>query len=308
MSPAFPHDLLRAAFGERLQIAVPLARLTSARIGGTADYYVEARSSTELAGIVSQLWELDLPYIILGGGSNILVSDAGVREVVVHNRARGVRFEEHNKSALVHAESGTNFGVLARQTALQSLSGLEWAAGIPGTVGGAVFGNAGAHGGDMAGNLHVADILHPQEGRRSWAGGELAFAYRSSILKRKYPDAVVLAADLKLDPGDPESIERTMNDNLEHRRRTQPPGASMGSMFKNPSGDFAGRMIEAVGLKGLRVGDAQISQLHGNFFLNQGAATAADVFVLLSKSREAVQRHFGVELELEVELVGEWSE
>ncbi|KAA3647064.1 MAG: UDP-N-acetylmuramate dehydrogenase [Chloroflexi bacterium] len=307
MSPTISHEVLRAAFGDRLQLSAPLARLTSARIGGMADYFVEVRSSTELAGVVSQLWELDLPYVILGGGSNILISDAGVREVVIHNRARAVRFKEHNDPPSVHAESGVNFGALARQAAQKGLSGLEWAAGIPGTVGGAVFGNAGAHGGDMAGNLQMAEILHPQDGRQTWKLNDLDFAYRSSVLKREHSKTVVLAAELLLEHSEPEKIENAMNEFLEHRRRTQPPGASMGSMFKNPPEDYAGRLIDVVGLKGLRVGDAQISQLHGNFFTNNGAAKAADVRSLLDKAREEVSKQFGVELELEIELLGEWN-
>ena len=152
--------MMRQKFGERLQTEVELARYTSARVGGPAEVLLVAKSANELAEMVTALWELELPFLILGGGSNVLVSDAGVRGVVVLNRARHVRFSDHDTPPTVWAESGANFGLLARQAAARGLSGLEWAAGIPGTLGGAVVGNAGAFGADLSANLVVAEILH----------------------------------------------------------------------------------------------------------------------------------------------------
>jgi UDP-N-acetylmuramate dehydrogenase len=190
------------------------------------------------------------------------------------------------------------------------LAGLEWAATVPGTVGGAVFGNAGAHGGDMAGNLVVAEILQPDGSVRRWEAGELGFGYRTSELKRlkaRGQPQVVLAAELALSRGKPQALQAQMDQFAAHRRRTQPPGASMGSMFKNPPGDYAGRLIEAAGLKGARVGQAEISTLHANFFVNLGQARAADVFALIHRAHAAVLDQFGVDLELEVELVGDWT-
>ncbi|MBN2502060.1 MAG: UDP-N-acetylmuramate dehydrogenase [Anaerolineales bacterium] len=306
MTTTLPLEALRAAFKDRLEENAELARYSSARVGGKADALVVVRSADELAEIVSWLWSQDVPFVVLGGGSNVLVSDAGVRELVLLNRARTVRFGGKPGAVALWAESGANFGAIARQAAQKGYSGLEWAGGIPGTVGGAVFGNAGAHGGDVAGNLMMAEILHRTEGQVIWPKERLEFAYRSSWLKRNPGQAVVLSATLRLEQGDPAEIEAKMDEFVAFRRKTQPPGASMGSMFKNPPGDYAGRLIEAAGLKGTQVGGAQISPLHGNFFVNLGEASATDVYALIQQARETVAREFGVELELEIELLGEW--
>jgi UDP-N-acetylmuramate dehydrogenase len=302
---------LQAAFGERLQRDMPLARFTAARLGGPADVFLEVRSLDELVQAASLLWRAGQTFAILGGGSNVLVSDAGVRGVVLLNRARRVNFDASGDPPSVWAESGANFGRLARQAAQKGLSGLEWASGIPGTLGGAVVGNAGAHGGDMAGSLLLVEILH-HEGqmeihRQTWAVKELQYTYRSSRLKRQPGEAVVLGARLRLAHGRAEEVQARIDELVATRRRTQPPGASMGSMFKNPPGDYAGRLIDAAGLKGTRLGRAQISRLHGNFFLNLGEARAQDVYGLIRLAQDTVQARFGVRLELEIELVGEWG-
>jgi UDP-N-acetylmuramate dehydrogenase len=306
-------DRLERAFGKQLRREVPLAPFTAARLGGPAEVLLEARSAHALAQAVSLLWEEGLDFILLGGGSNVLVSDRGVRGVVLLNRARKVRFETAATPPTVWAESGANLGLVARQAARHVLSGLEWAVGIPGTIGGAVYGNAGAHGSDMASNLLVAEILHCKElmqtgssDREHWSVEKLDLAYRSSRLKRSPGRDVVLAALLRLEPGDPAAIQAKMDELVANRRRTQPPGASLGSMFKNPPGDYAGRLIEAAGLKGLTSGGAQISSVHANFFINLGAATAADFADLVRQARQAVLEQFGVELELEIEMLGEW--
>lgn len=303
---------LSAIYGERLRKNVSMARFTAARIGGPADLLVEVSSLDELEELTRLLWRESLSFVILGDGSNVLVSDAGVRGVVVVNRARVVRFDERANPPEVFAESGANLGVIARQSAARGLAGLEWAAGIPGTVGGAVVGNAGAHGGDIAGNLLVADILHLSRGRESWNVEQLNYGYRSSALKQKKtptkaPEGVVLSARLRLDHSSPEATQAKLEEFVVQRRRTQPPGASMGSMFKNPPGDYAGRLIEAAGLKGYRSGNAQISALHANFFINLEQASAADVYHLIQVARKAVSEKFGVELELEIELIGDWK-
>lgn len=304
---------LKEAFGDRLKENVPLARYTAARIGGAADWLLEANEVQDLVQIVSVCWQNDLPYVILGGGSNVLVSDLGVRDLVVLNRARKVRFNEQDSPPTVWAESGANFGVVARQAAERGLAGLEWAAGIPGTVGGAVFGNAGAHGGDMVDNLILAEILHRSkvgEGDlpevEEWPVERLELTYRGSALKGQPGEAVVLAALLRLEHSTQDSVKAKMDEFVNYRRLTQPLGASMGSMFKNPPGDHAGRLIEASGLKGTQIGDAQISPLHANFFLNLGNATASDVYALIWLARQTVANKFGIELQMEVELLGEW--
>lgn len=321
-SSALDHAQMSRDFGERLQKNVSLSRYTSARVGGKADVFISVRSVGELVQTVSYLWELNAPFLMLGGGSNMLVSDAGVREVVIYNRAREVNFNQAAEPISVWAESGANLGLVARQAANRGLTGLEWAAGIPGTIGGAVVGNAGAHGGDMAGNLLVAEILHrvnssgresvqamnvgTQFHRESWPVEQFHYGYRTSILKQYPGDAIVLSAQLALEPGSPEFVKARTEEFVAYRKQTQPPGASMGSMFKNPPDDFAGRLIEAAGLKGKQIGKAEISPLHANFFINHGGATAREIWQLIQLARDAVQREFDVALELEIELVGEW--
>jgi UDP-N-acetylmuramate dehydrogenase len=298
-------DQLETRFAGRLHFNQPLEKYSSARIGGSADVLLMAHSAAELAEIISELWQLHLPYVILGGGSNMLISDAGVREVVILNKSRKIIFDLDTPS--VWAESGYNFGALARQAGRKGLAGLEWAAGIPGTVGGAVVGNAGAHGGDTASSLILAEVLHRTQGRHEWSSDDIKFEYRTSRFKQQPEEVVVLAASFKLEHGKASEIKEKLEEFLAFRRRTQPPGASMGSMFKNPPEDHAGRLIDAAGLKGAQIGEAQISELHANFFINHGGASAADVYSLIRLAQKAVKEKFGVQLELEIGLVGEWK-
>ncbi|MCC6189699.1 MAG: UDP-N-acetylmuramate dehydrogenase [Anaerolineales bacterium] len=301
---------LRAALGDRVRLNEPLARYTSARLGGPAEYLAIASSAPALAALVRTARSLGFEPTLLGGGSNVLVSDAGVRGLVILNRARAVVVRDQADPPSIWAESGANLGALARQCAAGGLAGLEWAATVPGTVGGAVFGNAGAHGGDLAGNLVLAEILQREGQVERWALADLEYGYRTSRLKRLKAGGqplIVLAAELKLGRGEPAALQARVDEFVNHRKRTQPPGASLGSMFKNPPGDFAGRLIEAAGLKGARAGQAQISSQHANFFVNQGQARAADVFALIHRAHAAVLDRFGVDLELEIELVGDWT-
>lgn len=307
MIPILPFKELRAVYKDKLQEAVPLAPYTSARIGGPVDALIVVRSAEELASTAINLWELGIDFIVLGGGSNVLVSDSGVRGMVLLNKARSVNFHGASNLPRLHAESGINIGALARQAAHKGFSGLEWAAGIPGTLGGAIFGNAGAHGGDMRGCLKVAEILHHEKGKQILSLDDLDFSYRSSALKRQAEQALVLSATLFLGRDKPENIEEKMRTNLNHRRETQPAGASMGSMFKNPPGDYAGRLIEAAGLKGKQIGAAQISPLHGNFFVNLGEASASDVKALLDFAQKSVADQFEINLEMEIEIIGDWN-
>jgi len=312
MPTTLPLPTLRAAFGERLQENVPLAPYTSARIGGPADALVTVTSADELAETVSRLWELDVPYIMLGGGSNVLVSDRGVQGVVVLNRAKAVRFDKSNSlrgsddNPVVQAEAGVVIANLARRAASHALGGLEWAAAVPGTVGGAVYGNAGAFGGDMAGNLIHAEML-TENGRESWPVEKLGYGYRTSVLKRQEVKAIVLSAEMRLEHSTKEAASAKIREFSERRKATQPPGASMGSMFKNPPDDYAGRLLEAAGLKGTRIGTAEISPVHANFFINHGQTKAEDVRALVDLAQKTVADKFGVDLELEIELIGEWK-
>lgn len=300
-------NALRSVFGERLQERVRMANYTTAHVGGEADAMLIVNTAVELESTLRKLWELDAPYYIIGAGSNLLVAESGVRAVIIVNRARTIKVDAHHEPPTVWAESGANIGTIARQVALRGLSGFEWAATVPGTLGGAVFGNAGAFGGDMAGNLVLAEILHHKLGRVNWTVDQMQYAYRSSILKRQPGEAVVLAARLKLGHGTPAEIKERMDEFSARRRRTQPPGASLGSMFKNPAGDYAGRLIEAAGLKSTRIGGAEISPVHANFFINLGDATADDIGELIALAQKTVREKFNVNLELEVELLGDWS-
>lgn len=292
-------------FGSRLQQDVPLANLTTARVGGKARYFLVAQSAAELADDVSFLWSENIPLFILGNGSNLLISDSGLDAVVIHNKAKAIVVDD---SPSILAESGANLGTVARQAALHNLTGLEWASTIPGSLGGAVYGNAGAHGGDMSKSLVLANILHRQKGQLSLTGEQMAYGYRSSALKRDPGSAVILSAQLKVTKGDAASIKAQMDENSAKRRNSQPPGASMGSMFKNPQGDYAGRLIESAGLKGASIGGVQVSPVHANFMVNNGSATAEDIHRLILLVQKTVQEKTGVHLDLEIELLGKWQD
>ncbi len=304
---------LRQQFGSALQENVSLRNYTTARVGGTVQALLPTNSTAELEKAVRALWSEDVPFWILGSGSNVLVSDQGLPGVVVLNHAHNVKIDARSPEPSVWAESGANFSAIARQVALRGLAGLEWAATIPGTLGGAVYGNAGAFGGDMQGNLGVAEILHrtglePFAQVENWTVEQMEYHYRSSILKREASANVILAARLRLTYSEMSAVRAKMSANAERRRQSQPPGASLGSMFKNPPGDYAGRLIEAAGLKGARIGDAEISLVHANFFINHGHASADDLRRLIQRARDTVYAQSGVWLELEVELLGDWSE
>ena len=305
-TPARPVDVLRLHFGDAVQENVSLAPYTSARIGGPADVFVVVKSANELMGVMKVIWEQGVPYTILGGGSNVLVSDKGVRGVVVLDRAKDVRFESGDQPT-VWCEAGVIFSNLANRCASKGLSGLEWAATVPGTIGGAVYGNAGAFGGDMSGNLIWADVL-TKNGREKISVEKMDYGYRTSALKRSDETVIILSALLRLKNATKDEVSAKINEFSERRKATQPPGASMGSMFKNPAGDHAGRLMEAAGLKGTRIGTAEISTLHGNFFVSHGETKAEDVRALIRLAQKTVAEKFNVKLELEVELVGEWTE
>ena len=304
-------EALRSWFGSRLQISEPLSRYTSARIGGPAEFLAVAASSLALTEAAQAAYRLAIPLLILGAGSNVLVADEGVAGLVVVNRAKGVEYRTEAPRIGVRAESGGAIGALARQCAQQGLAGLEWAATVPGTVGGAVYGNAGAHSGDTASCLTLAEILQPDGTVQHLTADEMGFGYRTSLLKKLTADrrlsATVLAAEFALTRDEPSTLLARIEQFVAHRKRTQPPGASIGSMFRNPPGDYAGRLIDAAGLKGKRIGRAEISTVHANFFVNRGDAQAVDVKALIDGARETVQRKFGVTLELEIELIGEWA-
>jgi UDP-N-acetylmuramate dehydrogenase len=299
-----PVDLLRLKLGDSVKENVPLAPYTSARIGGPADIFISADTVSGLVRVVKLLWKHNMPFTLLGGGSNVLVSDKGVRGMVILNHAKGVKFHAGDQPS-VTAESGVVFSNLANRCASKGLAGIEWAATVPGTVGGAVYGNAGAFGGDMAGNLIAAELL-TGNGRESVSVEEMKYVYRSSTLKRGEVKGIVLSAELRLINSTKDDVTVKIQQFSAHRKATQPPGASMGSMFKNPEGDYAGRLIDVSGMKGTRIGNAEVSPLHGNFFINHGNTRAADIRALIEKVQKTVKEKQGVELELEIEFIGDW--
>jgi UDP-N-acetylmuramate dehydrogenase len=300
-------EVLRGVFGDRLHESVPMAPYTSIRIGGPAEFLMEARTAGELAEMVRRLWDFEAPFHVLGMGSNLLISDAGMRGVVLLNRARAVSFDTRSEEPSVMAESGAMLGSMARQAVERGLGGMEWATTIPGTVGGAVVGNSGAHGSDIAGSLMLAEILQQKGGREYWSVERLEYAYRDSWLKRNPGAAVVLSATFRLHPSTTELVKARAAEYAAFRKQNQPKGASWGSTFKNPPDDSAGRLIEAAGLKGLQQGDMQVSPEHANFFVNRGAATAEDARKLIDIVRKEVAAQFGIELDLEIQMLGDWS-
>jgi UDP-N-acetylmuramate dehydrogenase len=301
---------IRERFGDRFQLGVSLGRYTSARVGGPAEMFVTVENASELQMAVELAYAQRVPYFILGGGSNILVADAGMRGLVILNKAKSVTFRNTGASVVCTAESGTNLSSLARQCIAKGLGGLEWAIGVPGTVGGAVVGNSGAHGGDMKSTLLAATIWEPGRGVRIYDNNEMEYSYRDSVLKREQGQdkqrRVVLAAEMELHPESVETLMARADGFTAHRRQSQPGGASMGSMFKNPENYYAGYLIDSAGLKGLQVGGASISEKHGNFFINEGEATAEEIRTLIAEAWNAVRELYGVEMELEVELAGDW--
>ncbi len=284
----------------------PLARHTTLRIGGPADYFVRTESRQELIQAAQWARTRHLELFVLGNGSNILVSDAGIRGLVIENHADRVDEEGTAESGTLRviAESGASLPGLSNRLARKGWRGLEWAIGVPATVGAAVVTNAGAHGCAMSDSVVRAEILDAYDAVRWWSNAELDYGYRTSYLKQHPNEYIVLQAEMELPSDTPAECIARMNQYTEHRRRTQPTDPSVGSMFKNPPGDYAGRLIEAAGLKGLRVGKLEVSQVHANFFVNMGGGTAAQVIELVERVRKTVRERFGVVLELEIQVIG----
>lgn len=299
---------LNEYFGSRLQQDVPLSNLTTAKVGGSARHFITSNSAKQLAEDIHFLWSIEAPFFILGSGSNILISDEGIDAVVIHNKAKNIQIENPDTEPVLFAESGAVLISAARAAALQSLTGMEWATTVPGTVGGAVYGNAGAFGSSIQQRLLVADILHREQGILSLNSEQMGYSYRSSLLKRQPGEAIVLSARFRVEKGDNERIHGLMSEYSERRKLTQPLGPCMGSTFKNPEGDSAGRIIDSLGLKGTRVGGVSVSTLHANFFINDGSGSARDYFRLIQLVRGKVEEKTGIQLALEVELVGDWQD
>lgn len=310
-----------AGFGVEIQEQVSLAPYTSMKVGGPAEYFAAVTAVSALIRLVRWARAQNLPYYLLGGGSNVLIADRGIRGLVIYNRCRQVRIDAapccvfpQDDRPFLFAESGVALAGLARQSIAAGLTGLEWAVSVPGTVGGAVVNNAGAHGGEIKDNLYDAMVLDENDEIRETPASELGYAYRSSSLKQRLAvkagfGPVVLSVNFRLAHGDAAAIRARADEYLAHRRRTQPSEPSLGSTFKNPAGDYAGRLIEAARLKGKQVGGVQVSTQHANFIVNPGgvgAATASDVAALITQIQQTVQARCGVSLEPEIQMVGEW--
>lgn len=303
----FPLPELREIFGQKLQEGVRLANYTTSHTGGPVLALIPVNTLEELRFTVKKLWELEVEYRVLGSGSNILVSDKGYLGVVILNRCHNLRINSQLENPIVKAESGVNLGVMSRQVALRGLTGLEWTSSIPGTVGGAVYGNAGAFCSDVASVLKSAKILTP-EGERDFDIQAMGYEYRSSIFKRTHIPAVILEAIFNVQSSTREAALQRVKELTEKRKASQPQGPSFGSTFRNPAGDSAGRLIEAAGLKGYSLEHAGFSPMHANFIVNDGQASAQEYYRLIRLAQERVKAQFGIDLELEIELLGEFDE
>jgi UDP-N-acetylmuramate dehydrogenase len=296
-------DDLAERAGLELQRDAPLAPLSTLRVGGPADRLASPSTLDELVAVLGAAHEAGVPAFMLGKGSDVVVADAGVRGLVVRVRADGARID----GTRLQIQAGASMTGLAKRCAREGLAGFDWAISIPGSFGGAVWANAGAHGGEMAGVVRAVEVFDPRDGqRRSLSADACAFAYRDSRFKHG-PEAV-LAGEIELERGDPGRISALIEGHQAHRRATQPlADQNAGSVFRNPDGDHAGRLIEAAGLKGHRIGTAQVSTLHANFIVtDRGSGRAADVRALGDHVRAVVADRFGVELRYEIEFVGDW--
>jgi UDP-N-acetylmuramate dehydrogenase len=286
----------------------PLKRYTAWKIGGPADALLEPTNAEELIEAVEKAREHGVPVSVLGGGTNVLVRDGGIRGLTIRlaKSLTGIHVEGRS----VTAEAGVLYPVLANTTAGTGLRGLEFATGIPGTVGGAVYMNAGAYGGETKDVLDWADVF--QEGKvvrmhndvETLLATSLRLAYRRSVLQ-DHPDWVVLRAGYTLEPGNPGELKASIKEFRAQRMNGSPNRPSCGSTFKRPPGDFPGRVIEAAGLKGTRVGQIEVSPKHANYLVNLGGGTAREALALIELVKEKVRERMGIDLEEEVRVMGE---
>ncbi|HQE92874.1 MAG TPA: UDP-N-acetylmuramate dehydrogenase [Anaerolineae bacterium] len=300
---AEPWAALAQALGDCAHRNVPLSRYAGVGIGGPAELLVIAQRRDELIETLRLVEEAGVWWRVFGGLTNVLLPDSGLRGVVILNHTRHVDY--HEKDDRLVAESGAIMTKVAQEAVHQGWDGLTWAVGLPGTVGGAVVNNAGAFDGVIAKTLVSAEVLVPGGGVETVEPDWFAFQYRSSKLKGRRATEVIVSATFQLAPGDPAVLASRAAEYTERRQRTQPPGKTLGSTFKNPPGDYAGRLIEAVGLKGARCGGCYISEKHANFFMNDGNGTAADYGALIHLAQTEVERQFGIHLEPEIEMIAD---
>jgi UDP-N-acetylmuramate dehydrogenase len=325
-------DELRAIFGARLRPDEALARHGTFGVGGPADAWVSVAHEEELLALVNLAGERGWPLMLVGNGTNALFSDQGARGVVARMQIEDYTLEEQADGRVrLIAGAGASLPKLINALAGKGLTGLEWGAGVPGTIGGGIVSNAGAHGACIADTLEsTRALIAPRDlGERvaiqELPAYECGLGYRRSRFRAERemtfdeqsspipapraqlePPEMIVGGSFLLTRDDPTAIRARVAAYRQHRKDTQPPQPSAGSVFKNPPGDHAGRLVEAAGLKGARHGGAQISPKHANFIVNNGGATAADILALMARARRTVLERFGVALELEVELRGDW--
>lgn len=299
----------------------PLSRHTTIGIGGPADAFAAATSVEQLAALLDVSRRFDMPFFVLGSGSNIVVGDRGIRGLTIENKAthytqpRAVEIQAAAApvsegsgvpSYRVRAETGASFALTSRQLAFAGFQGLEWACGIPGTIGGAVVYNAGAYGGCLGDVLERIAVWDAVDGVRQYEAADLGLVYRgSAFTKGLMAGRAVLWAEFVLWPGDPAELRARIADYDARRLKAQPRGRNAGSFFKNPPGSPAWKLLDGVGLRGYQIGGARFSDKHCNFLINGGDATAADVAALKALAQQRVREQYGVELEGEVSFVGE---
>jgi UDP-N-acetylmuramate dehydrogenase len=322
-------------FGARVRAGEPLARHSTFGVGGPADAWVAVTSEGDAVALVALASAKGFPLMVVGNGTNVLYADAGIRGIVMQMALNDWSIQDREDGrALLSAGAGVSLPRLVNDLAARGLTGLEWGAGVPGTVGGAIVSNAGAHNGDVADTIQSARVLRvrpPEDGAAASVSvtdmdlAALGLAYRDSRFRSHRritfddeghptvpahgliePTEMILGGTFLLSPAPVAEVRARVARFRQHRKETQPVQGSAGSVFKNPPGDHAGRLIEAAGLKGAAVGGAQISPVHANFIVNTGGATAREVVALIALARRTVRERFAVELELEVELRGAW--
>ncbi len=288
---------------ERVYIDEPMKKHITFRVGGNADYFVTPNTVEEVKNVIALCKQEEMPYYILGNGSNLLVSDQGYRGVIIQIYKEMSKIEVAGD--LIKAQAGALLSKIGSLALEQGLTGFEFASGIPGTLGGAVVMNAGAYGGEIKDIIEEATVLTPEGELLKLKKDELELGYRTSIIAKR--DYIVLEAVIRLEAGDKEAIKQRM-DELRFQRTSKQPleYPSAGSTFKRPEGYFAGKLIQDAGLRGFQVGGAQVSEKHCGFVINKDNATAADVMELMRQVSAIVKEKFGVELEPEVKRLGEF--
>jgi len=292
-----------------VRLQEPMARHVTFGVGGPADLYAIARTEEQLRLAYAAGRLHGLPVFVFGSGSNILIGDGGIRGLTIENRTDAIDGPAQNGTGLkARVASGVSFASLARRFSAAGYGGIEWACGIPGSLGGAVFSNAGAYDHSLSNVIKGARLADAGGIVRELSREELDLSYRDSAFARgEITDAVVLTVDLRLEQGDPGTLKARVKEFDRLRKAAQPPGRNCGSVFKNPPGHPSWWYVDQVGLRGHRSGNAQISELHSNFILNLGGAKAGDIMALIELTQASVRQRFRVELEPEVAFVGEFA-